>query len=849
MGDRVREGQAGESPVAEVSERDLLNRPAALPLLIPAPQRLPDVPDNSNEAATTATLFGSVSDRLRLARPNLVKRLRRAGLQVAVDTELERGAAFLLVPVFLALGALIYFNLRSEPGVLPIAAALALLFALCALLRSQQVVHLGLAAGACMVLGLGAAKVETMRMATKMLGVEVSTTLSGRVVNIDHLDNGRLRLTIDVTATERPKLRFAPDRVRLTARRAPEGLVAGSTVSGYVRLMPPSGPVRPGSYDFSFESYFDGIGASGFFMKGPELITSTTGQTATQGMFAWVENARDRVAERIRQRIGGAEGEIAAALVVGVRGGIPEDVNDALRRTGIYHIISISGLHMAMVAGTVMFLMRLGFAAFPDFASRHPVKKYAAVAALAGTAAYLFISGAEVAAQRSFIMLAVMLTAVLFDRAALTMRNLAISAIVVILVSPHEVVGPSFQMSFAATAALVGAYGWWSERRERQAQPVGERTLQSRAWHWGRNAAIGLIATSVIAGLATAVFGAWHFQRVSPLSLVANLAVMPVVSVLVMPFAVFASLAMPFGLDGLFLDVMGAGLRVMIAMAEWFSARSPLDAVGLVSTWSVILVTIALVIAAMATTWLRLAAVPFAAVGLLVIGAAPTPDVLVAEDGRLIGVATDDGKLAVNRTRPNRFTAENWMRALAVEELAKPSRDPEKAGAGPALEADGRRVVVEPERVPASGRTDGPASTEDTIEAGAGGRVFRCSAGLCMLQHQSGAKIVYAANATVARQACQTEALVIIDNATAKDVCNGQAATVVTKRKLARLGSAAVYLTLAEPSGAPVLSVEYAIAEPYRPWHAHRQFSREARGLAPYQREAAKKQPDDAAAE
>ena len=848
MGDRVREGQVGESPAAEVSERDLLNRPAALPTLIPAPQRLPDAYDNATEVASAPALFGRAWKRLRLARPNLAERLRSGRFQLAVETELERGAAFLLMPVFLALGALIYFNLRNEPGLLPLVVALAIMLALCALARPLRGVHLGLAAGACMTLGLVAAKVETMRMATKMLGAEVSTTLSGRVVDIGHLDNGRLRLTIDVATTDRPRLRFAPDRVRLTARRAPEGLVAGSTVRGYVRLMSPSGPVRPGSYDFSFESYFDGIGASGFFMKGPELVASTAEQTPMQGMFAWVENARDRVAERIRQRIGGAEGEIAAALVVGVRGGIPEDVNEALRRTGLYHIISISGLHMAMVAGTIMFLMRLGFAAFPDFASRHPVKKYAAVIALAGTAGYLFISGAEVAAQRSFIMLAVMLIAVLFDRAALTMRNLAISAIVVILVSPHEVVGPSFQMSFAATAALVGAYGWWSERREEQAQPVGERTLGSHAWHWGRNAAIGLAATSVIAGLATAVLGAWHFQRVSPLSLVANLAVMPVVSVLVMPFAVFASLAMPFGLDGPLLDVMGAGLRAMIAMAEWFSMRSPLDAVGLVSTWSVVLVTIALVIAAMATTWLRLAAVPFAVAGLLVIGVTPTPDVLMAEDGRLVGVGTDDGKLAVNRPRPNQFTSDNWMRALAVEELSKPVQGPKKAGAGAALEADDAHLVAELESLPASGRADGPGRTEDTIEAGADGSVFRCSAGQCMLRHQSGAEIVHAPNAAAARQACRTAALVIIDDATARDVCGGQAATVVTKRDLARLGSAAVYLTPAVAGGASVQSVEYAIAEPYRPWHAHRQFSREARGLAPY-RDAAKKQPDNAATE
>ncbi len=138
-------------------------------------------------------------------------------------------------------------------------------------------------------------------------------------------------------------------------------------MTGLVRLMPPSGPVRPDSYDFSFESYFDGIGASGFFLRGPELAAAS-GPAPPLALFrASVERARNAIATRIRDRIGGAEGEIAAALVVGVRAGIPEDVNEALRRAGIYHIISISGLHMALVAGTIMVPAARRLRAVPGF--------------------------------------------------------------------------------------------------------------------------------------------------------------------------------------------------------------------------------------------------------------------------------------------------------------------------------------------------------------------------------------------------------------------------------------------------------------------------------------------------
>jgi len=297
---------------------------------------------------------------------------------------------------------------------------------------------------------------------------------------------------------------------------------------------------------------------------------------------------------------------------VGVRAGIPEEINEAMRRTGIYHIISISGLHMALVAGTIMAMLRGGLALLPDFSSRRPVKKYAAFAALCVTGSYLLISGMVVAAERSFIMLAVMLLAVLFDRSALTMRNLAISAVLVILVSPHEVVGPSFQMSFAATAALVGAFAAWSDRRaSRPDAGVPPQTSLAGTVVRKAVAATGALAvTSLVAGFATTFYAVWHFQRVAPLSLFANLAVMPIVSILVMPFAVLSALAMPFGADWPFLYVMGRGLAAMIAISDWISARSPIDAVGLVSPHSVLLVTIALVIAHQATTWLRLAALP-----------------------------------------------------------------------------------------------------------------------------------------------------------------------------------------------------------------------------------------------
>lgn len=764
----------------------------------------------------------------------------------AVSTEIDRGTAFILIPVFLALGALTYFSLDYEPDFLPLAAGVLCLAAIVAATRSRPSVNLALAALLLCILGAIFAKVETWRAGTRMLGGEITTQLTGRIAVIEHLATGRVRLTIDVTGTARPVLRYAPDRVRVSARKVPDGIEAGSVVAGLVRLMPPSGPVRPGSYDFSFESYFDGIGASGYFLRGPEPVSASEPPPPLAVFQASVERARNAIAARIRDRIGGAEGEIAAALVVGVRAGIPDDVNEALRRAGIYHIISISGLHMALVAGTIMGLLRAGFALFPAFSSRRPVKKLAAALAIFGLAAYLFISGAEVAAQRSFIMLAVMLTAVLFDRAALTLRNLAISAIVVILISPHEVTGPSFQMSFAATAALVGAYAAWSDYRlRRPMQSPAKRTLAARILRKGLLATAGLAATSIVAGGATAIYAAWHFQQMPSLGLLTNLTAMPVVSVVVMPFAVLGTLAIPFGLDGPFFDVMGMGIAATIAIARWFSERSPVDIIGLVPPAAVITLTVALLLTTVCTTWLRAASLPVALAGLLMLIDRPHPDLFVSEDARLAGLAIGADRVAVNRARPNVFTIDNWKRALLAETLVAPTGKQEAEGETALLspssrgEDAGRQVrgsanVAEQDTANEADQVQGnPSELDRKLIEG-----FVCVDGLCLARHPSGATVAHAANAEAASRACTTASVIVIDDATARNVCHGEKVLVVTKRDLARRGSAAITFAPAPASGASKVeaTIEYAVRQPYRFWHDQRRFSREARGLPPYRR-------------
>jgi competence protein ComEC len=314
---------------------------------------------------------------------------------------------------------------------------------------------------------------------------------------------------------------------------------------------------------------------------------------------------------------------------------------------------------------------------------------------------------------------------------------------------------------------------------------------------------IGLAVTSIVAGLATTAFGAYHFQRVSPLSLAANLAVMPVVSLVVMPFGVAGSIAMPLGLDQPFFAVMGHGLTVMIALSKWFSDRTPIDAVGLVSAHALVLLTIALIFATMATTWLRLIALPFALIGLLTLGGVRTPDAFVSEDGRLLAMTIGTNRLAVNRARPSEFSIENWQRALRADSIVKPSKA-----------TDTQLLPTEISAMP----------------PGAG---FNCGEDLCVARHPSGAVVAHAATLEAARRLCGLATLIVLTDATARNICRNSTTNVITTRELAQFGSAALHLSAALEKGE---QVRYALAKPYRPWHLQRHFSRAARGLPPYQR-------------
>ncbi|TCT00964.1 competence protein ComEC [Aquabacter spiritensis] len=609
--------------------------------------------------AVAGTVSGSAGAAARPRPRGLADRLAAAAARLARDAEAEAasGRLGLWLPVVFAAGILAYFGAAQEPVLVATLALAALLWGGAALARGHRIAFALLAAAAAFASGFAVATVQTARIAHPVIvPPSAAVRLTGYVERVERRPNAD-RILLRVTAAEGRGLDPVPDLVRLSLRpgTAPP---TGTPVAQRARLLPPLGPAAPGAHDFARAPWFEGIGAIGYGLGKPEPAAIATPPPLRVRFAAGIAQVRAALAARIRAAVGGPPGEIAVALVTGDRAGIPSAIEESMRLSGLTHVLSISGLHMAMVAGTLFALVRGLLALAPPLALGFPIKSAAAAAALAGGAFYLLLSGNDVPAQRSFLMTAVVLLGVLVGRPALNLRTVAVAAILVLALAPVSVLEPGTQMSFAATLALVAAY--------ERVQPLRGRAPPDR--FAGRilfKCAVffaGLALTSLVAGLATAPFGALHFQRLAPYGLLANLAAMPVVSLIVMPFGLLGVLLLPFGWDAPAFAAMGAGIEAMVAISDRVAGLPGSNfRTDIVNPACAGAAALALCALCLLRGWLVALALVPAVAALAFAGAPPRADILIASDARTVAVRGSDGFLAVAGAGANRIAVAQWL--------------------------------------------------------------------------------------------------------------------------------------------------------------------------------------------
>lgn len=578
--------------------------------------------------------------------------------------EAERGRLALWSPCVFLCGISAYFMLPREPVLI------APLFGALVFLAYAVHAHRGgrtpfVAIGIALLLGgLSAAKLETDKALSPRIEKPLTANIVGILDGIEPAKRRRVRLAITPEKIDGVDTDTLPRSIRISAFPGEKALQPGDRISVLARLRPPSGPVMPGAFDFSFPAYFDGRGAGGYAIGKPKLVKRRAARdSTTQSLADHIARVRSSVGDRIRENLPSASGTIARALIVGERQAIPEALVTDLRQAGLAHILAISGLHMMLLVGTMIGVTRAALALSPNLALNYPIRKWAGVVGLATGFIYLLLSGASVATERAFIMVGVAIVAMFIDRPALTLRSLMVAAFIVATLFPHSVMGPSFQMSFLAVAALIGLAEWMANRGPSRPQNPG---YAAKALYTFKLYFVGIALTSLLAGAATAPLAAYHFHTIAPLSLLGNILAMPIVGTVIMPFGFLGCVLIPFGLDMPAFQVMGYGIDLVISIAHFVAGLSDgAEYTGRISLLTPILCAMGILWLAIWQTALRWAGAVFFIIGIVAAPWVERPDVLINQSGTAVLVNTGTTPLSIIRGRGTAFEARLWLRAYA----------------------------------------------------------------------------------------------------------------------------------------------------------------------------------------
>ncbi|MEX0284056.1 MAG: ComEC/Rec2 family competence protein [Paracoccaceae bacterium] len=635
----------------------------------------------------------------------------------------QRGYLFPWTPVCLGLGIGAWFLLRFEPG-------LSLYAVVGAIGAASAVAALRWPGGwapvawaVCLAsIGFGLAGARAHGVKAPVLSYRYYGPVEGRVVGMDRSASDALRITLDNVRLHKVPPHRTPGRVRLSLHSdVTSEVLPGQYLMTTAHLSPPSGPAEPGGFDFQRHAWFQGLGAVGY-TRNPVLAR---GPPEVGELAMWVLSVRIAASKRVQSALAGDTGGFAAAVTTGDRCGVSRDALQSLRDSNLAHLLAISGLHMGLLAGFVYALFRISISLIPWLALRVPGHKIAAVAALIAAAVYLALSGRNIATERAFIMVAVALLAVLSDRRALSLRSVAAAAVIVLILRPEALLSPGFQMSFAATTALVAVFGWMRDAPLTRA-PGPLRPV------------FGLLVSSFVAGAATAPVAAAHFNVMAHFGLLANLASVPLMGLVVIPGAVAAVLLTPFGLEGLGLAAMGYALDWILGVAYWV-ANLP-NAVGHVRQPGPFVLPVLSLGALWVMLWqgrARVAGLAVMAGALFVWSGTERPEVVGAGSGGLVGGMTPGGR-GLGRSKGQGFVARIWLEndGDGAEQVVAAARWPEmdmdvrvyRAAAWELVHVPGKRalagwqacdagqIVVAPVPLELSGPCEqfGPARLRDT---------------------------------------------------------------------------------------------------------------------------------------
>lgn len=570
----------------------------------------------------------------------------------------ERGRLFLWLPVCLGAGMALYYALPYEPTRLLYLAPLALAIFLALKHRIPNIIAFILLALLLAANGAAYAKWRTGLMNVRMLDAPLSLRpLQGTVRAIEHIEKG-LRITLKDVSIDRTDPATAPHSVRIAYRgKTLPDLTLGERIAVRAALLPPSGPATPGSFDFSRYFFFRHIGAVGYAI--PPI--TTVAPSDAHGFWIFWSQAREKLTRSIQKTLPGVEGGVAAGLITGDDSSIPEDVHQELRAANLLHIIAISGAHMVVIGGIVFVVLRAVLVLIPGFGLRPMVKTLTAFLTLIAISLYLAITGFEISATRSYVMLALVLLAILLRREPQPMRSIALAALLMLAIDPSDIIEPGFHLSYAATLALIAAFENIFD------DPLKERTRLANAWRifWF------LFLTTIIAQAATTSIILFHFNNISLYGVLSNLILTPVVTFILMPMVAVYFVLLPFGIEEVALHIMAYGIRAMLWVAHIVSGwPHALTYTRGLTEWGIALAALGICWICLWRTRIRYYGVPLVLIGTASLFTVHPPELFISPRAAQVAVITEKGPVIL-RGRADSLFSELWANGSGLPSFSE----------------------------------------------------------------------------------------------------------------------------------------------------------------------------------
>ena len=603
----------------------------------------------------------------------------------------EQERWFYWLPVFLSFGVGLYFYIPDEPKLWIVVPAFLAIWGFAFVFNRSIYSLLLLSSLLVIVTGFTVAKLRTEFVRAPTIVKRIGPVeIEGWIERVENRTSGGHRITMALVKADKIDAKVRPRRLRLFVRSKTLAVSVGDYVRTSAILRPPPGPALPGGYDFARAAYFKGLGGVGYSTK-PLTVAATGVQPSYWfALKLKFEQLRVLVGARIGTHLNGQAAAVAKALLTGVRDDIAPTNKTALRNSGLAHILAISGLHMAVMSGAVFWFVRAFLAAFSRLALRWPIKKWSAILAIMGALFYLELSGASAATQRAFIMICLLYFAVLIDRPALSLRNVAIAALIILVMWPESLLNIGFQMSFAAVTALIAFYESFNARTLSSTESGWRYSLMGKLYYFF----IGITLTTIVAGLAIAPLSAFHFGREAGYSLLANLLALPIFSIVTMPMALVSLVAMPFGLEALPLQFMGWGIETILVIAQWVSSLpGAVVYVAAIPQYAVIIITLgALWLMIWREKWRYLGLVGVA-FGLHLFQGGVGPDIYISDNGRTIAVRSLTGKDGALRLSATKGAGRSYALGRWLEKDGD-ARSPKMAAKGEGFRCDAGGCVT-----------------------------------------------------------------------------------------------------------------------------------------------------------